>query len=321
MIKFGLDLTIWPWSFRRFDELVQIVSEAEKLGLDSLWVSDHLMYTEPDASVLEALTTLTAVAMETKRVKIGTKVLSMPFRHPAILAKMGSTLDIISNGRLILGVGAGWYEKEFEAFGIPFDKRVGRMKEGIEVLKSLWINALTTYHGSFYHLEGAESWPKPLQKPHPPIWIGATGPRMLRIVAELGDGWITTNQSPEQYGHSWKTIQGHAGELGRDAASIEPVCYTYSTIATDADKARRTAEELILPERRRALSNPNLRIKDIEKFGIIGGPDEWIKRIEEYVRAGARHVIVKIVPLNLDSLRLYGKKVIPYVTQRADSYD
>jgi probable F420-dependent oxidoreductase len=321
MIKFGLDLTIWPWSFRRFDNIIEIVSEAEKLGLDSLWVSDHLMYTEPDTSVLEALTTLTAVAMETKRVKIGTKVLSMPFRHPAILAKMGSTLDIISNGRLILGVGAGWYEREFKALNIPFDKRVSRMKEGIEVLKSLWVNPLTTYHGSFYHLEGAESWPKPLQKPHPPIWIGATGPRMLRIVSELGDGWITTNQSPEQYGHSWKTIQDHAGELGRDAACIEPVCYTYSTIATDADRAKRTAEELILAERRRALSDPNLRIEDIEEFGIIGGPDEWIERIEEYVRAGARHIIVKIVPLNLDSMRLYGKKVIPYFRQRAYSYD
>ena len=321
MIKFGLDLTIWPWSFRRFDELVQIASEAEKLGLDSLWVSDHLMYTEPDTNVLEALTTLTAVSMRTKRVKVGTKVLSMPFRHPAILAKIGSTLDIISNGRLIVGVGAGWYEKEFEAFNIPFDKRAGRMRESIEVLKSLWVNPLTTYHGSYYRLEGAESWPKPLQRPHPPIWIGATGPRMLGIVAELGDGWITTNQSPEQYEHSWKTIKDHARELGRDAASIEPACYTYSTIATDANEARRTAEELILPERRRALSDPSLRIEDIERFGIIGGPDEWIERIEEYVKAGARHVIVKIVPLNLDSLRLYRKEVIQHFRQKANSYD
>lgn len=312
MVKFGLDLTIWPWSFKTFDDLIKLTSEAERLGLDSLWVSDHLMYTEPNLGVLEALTTLTAVAMKTERVKVGTKVLCTPFRHPALLAKMASTLDMISKGRLILGVGAGWHEKEFKAFNIPFDKRVSRMREAIEVLKTLWINPLTTYKGIFYHLVGAESWPKPLQKPHPPIWIGATGPRMLEIVAELGDGWVTTNQSPEQYGHKWETIRDHARKLGRDASAIEPACYTYSTIATDAEEARRTAEELILPERRRALSDPSLCIDDIEQFGIIGGPDEWIKRIEEYVEAGARHVIVKIVPFNLDSLRLYGKKVIPY---------
>lgn len=320
MAKFGLDLTIWPWSFKTFDDLIRLTSEAERLGLDSLWVSDHLMYTEPNLGVLEALTTLTAVAMKTERVKVGTKVLCTPFRHPALIAKTVSTLDIISKGRLILGVGAGWYEKEFEAFNIPFDRRVSRMREAIEVLKNLWANPLTTYDGSFYHLVGAASWPKPLQKPHPPIWVGATGPRMLEIVAELGDGWVTTNQSPEQYGYKWKTIKDHARKLGRDASAIEPACYAYSTIATDTEEARRAAEELILPERRRALSDPSLRLKDIEQFGIIGDPDEWITRIEGYLKAGASHVIVKILPLNLENLRLYAEKVIPYFRQKPASY-
>jgi len=143
---------------------------------------------------------------------------------------------------------------------------------------------------------------------------------MLRIAAELGDGWVTTNQSPEQYGRKWKTIKDHARKLGRDASAIEPACYTYSTIATDTEEARRAAEELILPERRRALSDPSLRLKDIEQFGIIGDPDEWITRIEEYVKAGASHVIVKIVPISLENIRLYAEKVIPYFTEKPDSY-
>jgi len=188
MVKFGLDLTIWPWEYQSFDEIVEIACLAEKYCLDSLWMSDHLMYTTLDKGSLEVFASLAAVAARTRRMTVGTKVLCAPFRHPSLIAKTGVTLDIISNGRFILGIGAGWYEREFEAFGFPFENRANRIRETVEIVKMLWTKSVVDYEGKYYRISKAESLPKPLQKPHPPIWIGAEGPRMLKLTAELGDG-------------------------------------------------------------------------------------------------------------------------------------
>lgn len=157
------------------------------------------MYTTPDEGSLEVFTALAAVAVKTRNVIVGTKVVCAPFRHPGILAKTGTTLDIISGGRFILGVGAGWFKNEFEAFSFPFEKRVSQMRETVEIVKMLWTQPVVDYQGKFYRISKAVSLPKPLQKPHPPIWIGSSGPRMLRLTAELGDGWVIPNQSQQEY--------------------------------------------------------------------------------------------------------------------------
>ncbi|MCW4019884.1 MAG: LLM class flavin-dependent oxidoreductase [Candidatus Bathyarchaeota archaeon] len=311
MTKFGLDLTIWPWEYGSFDEVVEIAFLAEKLGLDSLWMSDHLMYTTSDKGSLDVFTALAAVAAKTRNITVGTKVICVPFRHPGLVAKMGATLDILSGGRFVLGVGAGWHRSEFEAFGFPFEKRVSRMREAVEIVKMLWTRPVVDYEGQFYRVKGAVSLPKPLQKPHPPVWIGSKGPRMLRITAEIGDGWIISNPSAEEYRHKWDLIKQHAEKLGRSSREIETACYTYASIASSSEKAWEYADKSILPERRRVLGG-GLALKDLRDICIIGDPDEWISRIEEYVAAGAEHLIVKMVPLNRDSLRLYSEKVIPH---------
>jgi len=311
MVKFGLDLTIWPWEYRIFDELIGIASLAEKLGLDSLWLSDHLMYTTPNEGSLEVFAALAAVAAKTKKVIVGTKVACVPFRHPGVIAKIGTTLDIVSGGRFILGVGAGWYKREFEAFGFPFEKRVDQLREAIEIAKMLWTQSVVDYEGKFYRISKAISLPKPLQKPHPPIWIGSQGPRMLRLTAKLGDGWVIPNQSPKEYLDKWELIKKHAEKAGRSSDEIEAAYYAYSSIASSSEAAWEHAEEQILPERRRVIG-PALSLKGLGDICIIGSPDEWIDKIEEYITAGAKHIIVKIVPLNQDTLKLYAEKVIPY---------
>jgi len=314
MVKFGLDLTIWPWEYRSFEEIVEIASLAGKSGIDSLWASDHLMYTTLDQGSLEAFSSLAALAARTRNVTLGTKVACAPFRHPGLLAKMGTTLDIVSGGRFVLGIGAGWHRPEFEAFGFPFDRRASRMREVVEIVRKLWTESAVDYEGEFYSIRNAISLPKPVQKPHPPIWIGSEGPRMLRLTAELGDGWIITNQNAEEYRRKLGLIEEHARKVGRNVGDIEPCYYAYSSIASSSEEARVLAEEHILPERRRVLG-PELSLKDVEGMCIIGDPDEWISRIEEYVRAGASHIIAKIVPLNPSTVRLYGEKVATYFKQ------
>jgi len=315
MVKFGLDLTIWPWEYRSFDEIVDIACLAEKYGLDSLWMSDHLMFITLDKGSLEVSTSLAAVAMRTRRLTVGTKVLCAPFRHPSLIAKTGVTLDIISNGRFILGIGAGWYKREFEAFGFPFENRANRIKETVEIIKMLWTKSVVNYEGKYYRINKAESLPKPLQKPHPPIWIGAEGPRMLKLTAELGDGWIIANPTVESFRQRWSLIKEHAKNLGRTSEEIEAAYYVYASIAAKSETASKCAEEHILPWARGL--TPNLSMEDLREICIVGDPDEWIRRIEDYVAAGARHVIVKIVPLSRANLRLYADKVVTHFKEQS----
>lgn len=311
MVKFGLDLTIWPWEYETFEEIVNVACLAEKMRLDSVWMSDHLMYTTEDKGSLEVFAALAAVTARTKNITVGTKVVCVPFRHPGLLAKTGATLDIISKGRFILGVGAGWHQREFEAFGFPFDKRASRMYEAVEIVKKLWTEPVVSYDGKFYQIDKATCLPKPLQKPHPPVWIGSKGPRMLKITAELGDGWVIPNPSVEEYAQKWRTIKEHAEKMGRSPEQIEAGYYAYASISSESEDAWSYAEKLILPERRRVLG-PQLSLQDIGKICLVGSPEEWISRIEEYIHVGAEHIIVKIIPLNREGLKLYAEKVVPY---------
>jgi len=315
MIRFGLDLTIWPWRYKSFDEIFRISSLAEKFGLDSLWFSDHLMYTVPGEGSLEPFSSLSAVASRTERIALGTKVICASFRHPGLVAKIGVTLDIISHGRLILGIGAGWYKREFDAYGIPYEGRVSRMREVVEIVKKLWTEDSVDYEGETYKLKGAVCSPKPVQKPHPPIWVAAEGPRMLKIAAEIGDGWITVNPKVNDFRRKWGLIQDHAAKVGRDGSEIETACYMYASLAWTSEEAWRIAERDILPERRRAM-NPDLSLRELGEVCLIGDPEEWMSRIEDYIEAGARHIIVKMVPLDQERLRLYAEKVIPYLKEQ-----
>lgn len=176
-----------PWP-----EYLDLARRAEAVGFDSIWVGDHLVYDLPDGSTrgpYEAWTTLAAIAAVTERVEIGPLVASTGFHAPAMLAKQAATVDAISGGRLILGLGAGWNRREFDAFGFPYDRRVSRFEEALAIIAPLLRDGRTTFHGEFYDVDDCVLDPRPVREGGPPIMVGSNSPRMLSIALPVADSW------------------------------------------------------------------------------------------------------------------------------------
>jgi F420-dependent oxidoreductase-like protein len=216
------------------ERMREVWTAAEDAGFDHLWIMDHFMplvrsatgwyQFAPTDTVFEAWTTLAAMAEATKRIRIGVNVTGNLYRHPSVLAKTAATVDRFSGGRLEFGIGASWAEFEFTTLGIPFPparERMDRLAEACEVLKLLWMRDVADYDGRHYQLRGAISEPKPVQKPHPPIWIGGTGEkRLLRIAAQHADVWNLVGAAPDEALRLSRVLDGHCVEVGRDPAEI-----------------------------------------------------------------------------------------------------
>lgn len=204
-------------------ELVSQWQLAEELGFDSIWLFDHFMalYADPDGPCLETSTLLAALAQETSRAKIGVLVYGNTHRAPALLAREIVTVDHISNGRAILGIGAGWNEREHRAYGIPFPsagERVDMLDESLQIMESLFTNQRTTFHGAHYKLEDAPFAPKPVQEKLP-VLIGGSRPKMLKVIARHADIWDTSND-PIQLKTGLEQLQRNCEEIGRDPHEI-----------------------------------------------------------------------------------------------------
>jgi alkanesulfonate monooxygenase SsuD/methylene tetrahydromethanopterin reductase-like flavin-dependent oxidoreductase (luciferase family) len=208
-------------------ELQSIWRIADDGGFDHLWNSDHLASTGPtgpDLSVFEGWALLAAMAVATTKVRIGCMVTANTYRHPAVLAKVATTVDHLSGGRLEFGIGAAWADAEHRMLGLAgLEHRVGRLSESLQVIKSLWTEERTTFVGRYYNLVDAIANPKPVQAPHPPVWIGAGGEQMLRVVAQHADVW---NASDAVAGDKAKATAYSAGidqycsEIGRDPREL-----------------------------------------------------------------------------------------------------
>ena len=215
------------------DNLRAAAQAVEEAGFDSVWVSEHIVIPRkrvsrypgspsgefplpPDTPFLDSLSTLLFVAACTERVQLGTSACILPWRNPVITAKELATLDVLSNGRLIFGVGAGWWAEEFAMLGVPFEHRGSRLGEYIQLLKALWTEQNPSFHGRFWQIEDVGFSPKPVQKPHPPIWIGGDGEAAFRRVGRLGDAWHAAFNRPEQLADKYARIQAYAREAGRD---------------------------------------------------------------------------------------------------------
>ncbi|MFX1457084.1 MAG: TIGR03560 family F420-dependent LLM class oxidoreductase [Promethearchaeota archaeon] len=227
-IKFGVTMNATPEILYKadYDAVKQIAVECENLGYDSVWAMDHLTWGAfEEGNVFEAWTLLSALAIETKKVKLGPLVGCNSFRSPSLTAKIAATLDVISNGRLIFAYGAGWKEPEYRAYGFPFEDPVTRLKkmsEGITLIKKLWTEERTTFKGDFYEVKNAVCNPKPVQKPHPPIMIGGGGEKYtLRVAAEIGDIWDRWGASIEEYTRKVNILQEHCDNLGRRLDDIK----------------------------------------------------------------------------------------------------
>jgi F420-dependent oxidoreductase-like protein len=198
---------------------------------ESGWTFDHFypIFTDSSGPCLEGWTTLTALAQATTRLRLGTLVTGMHYRHPAMLANMAAALDVISNGRLELGIGAGWNEEESGAYGIELGgikERLDRFEEACEVLISLLSQPTTNFDGKYYQLKDARNEPKGPQRPHPPICIGGSGEkRTLRIAARYAQHWNFVNGTPEQFAHKRDVLAAHCADVGRDAKEIRLSAY------------------------------------------------------------------------------------------------
>jgi probable F420-dependent oxidoreductase len=211
-------------SKRPYDTIRAVAQQAETDGFDSIWLADHLFYRDPGAptrGIWECWTMLAALAEATKRVEIGTLVLCNSFRHPAILAKMATTLDEVSHGRLILGIGAGWNEPEYQAFGLPFDHRVDRFEEAMQILTPLLQDGHVDFSGQYYQARNCEIVPRGPRAAGPPLLSGGEGPRMLKLTARYADLWNTGYMGqPETMAEPLAKIAAACREVGRDPATL-----------------------------------------------------------------------------------------------------
>jgi F420-dependent oxidoreductase-like protein len=199
---------------------------ADEAGFDHVWNFDHFapIFSDPKGPVLEAWTLLGAMAQATRRARIGVMVTGNVYRHPGVLAKMAVTVDHLSGGRLEMGIGAGWAENELAMLGMPVPgvgERVSRLREAVRLMKLLWTQEVSSFEGRYYRLADAVSAPKPLQKPHPPVWIGGRGERRtLRIVAEEADVWNVVGAPPEEGARLSRVLDAHCEAVGRDPATL-----------------------------------------------------------------------------------------------------
>ena len=269
-MRFGLDLAQhqleWP-------ELLKRVKFAEELGVDGAWVFDHFkpLYGDPSGPCLEGWTLLAGLAANTSRIRLGTLVTGITYRHPSVLATEAVTVDHISNGRLELGLGAAWNEPEHREFGIPFPaikERAERLEEGIKVMRTLMTRDGASFKGRHYQLDHPTYRPRPIQQPHPPIWVGASGEQlMLPIVARQADAWHAFG-SADSMARKSKLLDSLAQEAGRNPKSI--LRSSSLSISEPLDQARRKAERL-----REA------------GFGylVVSWPAAGPRKVEEFVKA------------------------------------
>ena len=209
---------------------------AEAHQIASLWVSDHVVFPrvatgtypggrfpfDPDTAYLEPVAALAAAAMVTERARLGCSVFILGHRHPIVMAKLLSTIDVLSNGRLICGVGVGWWEEELTLLGAPFKQRGRQADEMLGVFKALWTSDHPRFEGSFYRFDDVGFQPKPIQKPHLPIWVGGgVNPAVFRRVVKLGDGWHASSKTPEQIRAALPQLRAAADEAGRPFETIE----------------------------------------------------------------------------------------------------
>jgi probable F420-dependent oxidoreductase len=318
------------------ENIVKAAREAERLGFDSVWVHDHVLWSaemhrhhissgaaeavreDQEANFYEALTTLAYLAAETRTIRLGVACLVLPCRHPIYAAKQTATLDRLSDGRLIVGVGLGSKATreslEFEAFGVPLKGRGQRTDEYISAMKAVWSQPLASFDGQYIRFKDAEIHPKPLQQPHPPVWVGGWMDQAAVRAGTYGEGWIPGWLSPKAMKRGGEILAAAARAHGRDPGQITVAVEKLATIAPTRDEAL----NLALPTIRQS-SQSYERDVDTMQFAldrhIFGSVDDVRRRIDEFLEAGVQHFELKLIYPTMDSLlgqmALWSKEILP----------
>src|SRR5581483_3975102 len=274
-----------PWP-----EMVAMARAAEDAGFDSIWLGDHLLYDLPDGprGPWEVWTTLAGLASVTERVALGPLVASTSFHAPAMLAKLAATVDAISGGRLILGLGAGWNEREYSAFGFPYDKRVARFEEAFTIIRELVRSGRSDFHGTYYDVADCVLDPGPVQPGGPPLMLGSIGPRMLRIGLPYVDAWNVWwsqyGNSAEEFAAVRNRVEDAAERAGRAPGEVEA---TAAVLVQLPDGAGRLMGETYDDRAVRAVRLPDLAA-----------------HLTAMADAGAAHVQLVLDPITVESINI-----------------
>jgi probable F420-dependent oxidoreductase len=281
-MRSGVSLSLKPPA-EQFD----LVRRVEALGFESVWTGDHVSFHGP---IHESLTLLASYAPITSRIRLGTAVYLLALRAPAIAAKATATLDVLSGGRLIFGVGVGGENpKEFELCGVPHRERGARVTEGIDVVRALWRDTPASFTGRFTRFENVSIDPKPVQRPGPPIWIGGRSDAALLRAGRQGDGWMSYVVQPERYAQSVEKIRAAAAAAGRGLAGFAFAHLAFVTVGRDWESAKAVWVQHL--SRRYAQDFEPLA----RKYGIIGTPEQCAEQLARFEAAGCNYVVFNAI--------------------------
>src|SRR5262245_51002682 len=305
-VRFGIQT---PNQDTTWDDILAAWKEAEALGFDSAWLYDHFIpiFGKQDGPVLEGWTTLAALATQTERLQIGILVTGNPYRNPALLAKMATTVDHLSHGRLLLGIGAGWSERDFTAYGYPFGtthERARRLEEALQVITKLWSEDHPSFAGKYYRIDHAPFAPKNVQRPRPPIIIGGQGRQwIVPLVARYADGWnAVTGVDPDGIRERRQLIAAECARIGRnpcpDRISVLVPLVTITGVPLVGPAVRLGARAVVG--------------KNVAAAVLADSPATIRQRLQEYVDAGANEIILSLrPPFDKQLLRRFAKEVMP----------
>jgi probable F420-dependent oxidoreductase len=280
MLPDGLTFGVIPGHDQSGD-LLGTVELAEVLGFDSVWVGDHVLWYVPSP---DPIALLGAIAARTERIRLGTGVMLAALRPAVVVAKAAATLDYLSGGRFVLGVGVGGENPaEFAAVGVPVSERGARLDETLRLCRTLWsASGPVSFDGRFTTLHDVRFDLPPLTPGGPPVWVGGRAPGALRRAGELGDGWLAFVVTPERFAHGWARVQAHARAAGRDPDALTPGLQLWCAL----DDSEAGARAVIAPAIERMYRTSFERF---ERYTIFGTPNQWRARIGEFAAAGVRH--------------------------------
>jgi probable F420-dependent oxidoreductase len=287
--------------------LVDYGVRMEQLGFDSLWVWDHvLLGVEPNFPIIEALTLLTAVAARTTKIKLGTGILVLPLRNPVMLAKQLSSMDLLSDGRLILGMASGWYKREFDAVGVPFEKRGKIMDENLDILTRFWTEDMVKGDFMYHKIPAGVMYPKPAQKPRPPILIGGYVDRVLKRAALTGDGWLTYFYTAESFAKSWAKVRDFAKAGGKDPDML--LNGSQLPIRIGKSRAAIASEMMEWLTKEWDYAAWSESTKD---SAILGTVDECVEQLKAHLAAGVQKLIFVPYRYELEQIEIIAREIIP----------
>jgi alkanesulfonate monooxygenase len=289
--------------------LIEYGVRMEQLGYESVWVWDHILLgVDPYFPILDSLSVLTAIAARTERIRLGTGILVLPARNPVVLAKQLASIDQISNGRLILGMASGWYKREFDAIGVPFNKRGDIMDQNLEILTRLWQEDSVTGSYPPYELAEAVMSPKPVQTPRPPILIGGYVDRVLKRAGVVGDGWLTYYYTAEGFAKSWAKVRRFAEEAGKDPDTLRsinqlPICIGASRAEVEAPMVDWLTTEWDFAGWSDSTTDS----------AVLGTVDDCVEQLQAHLDAGVQQITLVPYRFDMAQIEQIAEEIIPRI--------